>query len=90
MFMASAQVWSDVTVNINTATVKQLQKVDGIGKKSAAKIVAYREEHGTFGSLDDLKKIKGIGKKIFEKAKKQLSVDAQEKEGDLSMITKGH
>lgn len=84
MFMAAGSAWSDETVNINTATVKQLQKVDGIGKKTAVKIVAYREEHGAFGSVNDLKKVKGIGKKILEKAKEQLSVDDKKKEGGHS------
>jgi competence protein ComEA len=73
MFMAAGSAWSDETININTATVKQLQKVDGIGKKIAAKVVAYREEHGAFASVDDLKKVKGIGKKTLGKAKDQLS-----------------
>ncbi len=80
MFMAAGSAWSDETVNINTATVKQLQKVTGIGKKTAVKIVAYREEHGAFGSVADLKKVKGIGKKTLGKAKDQLSVDDNKKE----------
>jgi competence protein ComEA len=80
MFMAAGSAWSDEIVNINTATVKQLQKVTGIGKKTAVKIVAYREEHGVFGSVDDLKKVKGIGKKKVEKMKEQLSVDDNKKE----------
>ncbi len=75
LFMAAGPAWSDETVNINTATVKELQKVDGIGKKTASKIVTYREEHGAFGSVDEFKKVKGIGKKTLEKAKGQLSVD---------------
>lgn len=79
MFMSFGSAWSDETVNINTATVKQLQKVEGIGKKIAEKIVAYREEHGDFGSVDDLIKVKGFGKKTLEKAKGQLSVDDKKK-----------
>jgi len=90
MFMAAGSVWSDETVNINTATVKQLQKVDGIGKKIAAKIVAYREEHGAFGSVDDLKKVKGIGKKILEKVKDQLSDGGKKKEDGHSKDKKDH
>ena len=80
MFMAAGSAWSDETVNINTATVKQLQKVAGIGKKTAIKIVAYREENGAFERVDDLKKVKGVGKKTLEKAKNQLSVDDKKKE----------
>jgi competence protein ComEA len=84
MFMAAGPAWSGETVNINTATVKQLQKVEGIGKKTAAKIVAYRKEHGAFGSVGDLKKVKGIGKKILKKAKDQLSVGDKKKEDSHS------
>ena len=84
MFMVSGSAWSDEMVNINTATVKQLQKVDGIGKKIAVKIVAYREQHGAFSSVDDLLKVRGFGKKTLEKAKKQLSVGDKKKEGGHS------
>jgi competence protein ComEA len=90
MFMASGSAWSGETVNINTATVKQLQKVEGIGKKIAAKIVAYREEHGDFGSVDDLIKVKGFGKKTLEKAKDQLSVGDKEKEDGQNEDKKDH
>lgn len=79
MFMATGSAWSDETVNINTATVKQLQKVEGIGKKIAAKVVVYREEHGDFDSVDDLVKVKGFGKKTLEKARGQLSVGDKKK-----------
>ena len=84
MFMATGSAWSDEMVNINTATVKQLQKVDGIGKKIAVKIVAYREEHGAFSSVDDLLKVRGIGKKTLAKAKDQLSVADKKMEDDQS------
>ena len=84
MIMATGSAWSDETVNINTATVKQLQKVDGIGKKIAVKIISYREEHGAFGSVDDLLKVKGVGKKTLEKAKDQLSVGDKKKENGHS------
>ena len=90
LFMASGLAWSDETVNINTATVKQLQKVSGIGKKMAANIIAYREEHGPFGSVDELEKVKGVGKKTLEKAKDQLTVEDQNKKDDRSKGNKGH
>ncbi len=93
MFMVSGPAWSDEKVNINTATVKQLQKVDGIGKKTAAKIVAYREEHGAFGSVGELIKVKGIGKKILKKAKDQLSVNDKgdgKREDDHNKDKKDH
>ena len=46
----------------------------GIGKDRAVKIVEYREKNGPFKKIEDLMKVKGIGKKIFEKNKNLLSV----------------
>ena len=82
MFMAAGSAWSGETVNINTATVTELQKVDGIGKKIAAEIVAYREEHGSFNSVDELIRVKGIGKKRLEKIKDRFSVEDKNQEND--------
>ncbi len=50
-------------VSINTATVSELMEVDGIGETMAERIVAYREEHGLFRSLDELLEVEGIGEK---------------------------
>ncbi len=74
MFMAGSLAWAGDAVDINSASVKELQKVDGIGAKTAAKIVAYREEHGAFKSVDELLKIKGFGKKKLEKSGGELSI----------------
>ncbi len=74
MFLAGGLAWAGDAVNINSASVKELQKVDGIGAKTAAKIVAYREEHGAFKDVDELLKIKGIGKKKLEKSGDELTV----------------
>ena len=49
-------------VDVNSATAKELQVVPGVGKEIAARIVEYRQNHGPFTSLDELKNIKGIGK----------------------------
>jgi len=61
-------------LDVNTATVEQLQQVKGIGAKTAAAIVNYRDAHGPFASLDDLTKVKGIGKKKLEKFRGSLMV----------------
>lgn len=53
-------------VNINTADAATIAaELKGVGEKTAAAIVAYREEHGPFKTLDDLKNVKGIGDKII-------------------------
>ncbi len=62
-----------MALNLNTANVEELTSLKGIGKATAAKIVRYRESH-RFESIDELKKVKGIGEKKFEKIKSELEV----------------
>ncbi|GAX89213.1 ComEA family DNA-binding protein [Effusibacillus lacus] len=59
-------------VNINTATVEQLDTVNGIGSTRAQAIVQYREKNGPYQSVEDLLKIKGFGPKLLETLKDQL------------------
>lgn len=63
------------SVNVNTATVEQLQQVKGIGPKTAEKIVAYRQENGKFTSLDELQNIRGIGAKSLNSMTENLSLE---------------
>lgn len=65
---------SDGKVNINTATTAELQTVNGIGPATAEKILLYRASNGSFRSLEDLKKVDGIGDKTYEKLKDQLTI----------------
>lgn len=65
----------ETKIDINEATVKEFAKLPGIGKKKAEAIVVYRTEIGKFKSVDDLKKVEGIGKKTFEKIKGHLTVE---------------
>lgn len=52
---------TDGRVRLNSATVAELERLDGIGAKTAAAIVSYRDSHGGFRSLEELQKVKGIG-----------------------------
>lgn len=61
-------------VNINTASVEQLDSLPGIGAKMAARIVEYRQKNGPFKKVEDLMNVKGIGEKAFLKMKPQLTV----------------
>lgn len=61
-------------ININQADAQQFQTIDGIGEKRAKMIIQYRQEHGSFKQIEDLKKITGIGDKTFEKLKDKVSV----------------
>lgn len=56
-------------LNINTASVEELQILPGIGVQMAQRIVDHRERHGKFASVGDLQKVKGIGAKTLEKLK---------------------
>jgi comEA protein len=59
-------------ININTADIKEFEKLPRIGPAIASRIVAYRDQHGSFKSIDDLKKVKGIGAKTLENIKPYL------------------
>ena len=59
-------------VSLNSATVDQLDELDGVGPVMAQKILDYRKEHGGFGSVDDLKQVSGIGPKRFEALKEKV------------------
>ncbi|MFA5927046.1 MAG: helix-hairpin-helix domain-containing protein [Patescibacteria group bacterium] len=68
------QVVVSATVNINTASVEQLDALPGIGPTYAKRIVEYREANGKFASIDEVMKVKGIGPKTFEKFKDKITV----------------
>ena len=53
-------------VNINTATMEELVGLDGIGEATAKKIIADREKNGEFASIEDIKRVSGIGDRKFE------------------------
>ena len=61
-------------VNINTADVKSLMTLDGVGQKVAQKIVEYREAHGPFKKPDDVRKVDGIGGGLWERNRERIVV----------------
>ncbi|RPK05383.1 hypothetical protein BSBH6_02085 [Bacillus subtilis] len=61
-------------VNINTATIEELQDISGVGPSKAEAIAAYREENGRFQTIEDITKVSGIGEKSFEKIKSSITV----------------
>jgi len=60
-------------VNINTADLKTLETLPGIGPSLAQRIIDYREQHGPFKALVDLKKVSGIGDKRFEDLESKIT-----------------
>ena len=63
-------------VNINTATKKELMMLPGIGESKAEAIIEYRKAN-KFKTIEDLKNVKGIGEKRFEKIKSDLTVSGK-------------
>ncbi len=63
-----------VLVNINTATVEELQILSGVGPSTAQSIVEDREQNGLFSSTEDLMRVSGIGEKKFAKIKDSICV----------------
>ena len=61
-------------ININTADETELQKIRGVGKVIAGRIVEYRNSNGFFEKIEDIKKVRGIGEKTFEKMKNSITV----------------
>jgi competence protein ComEA len=61
-------------VNINTASATELEALPGIGEVLAATIVAYREEHGPFASVDQLEDVSGIGPSTLEEIRDLVAV----------------
>ena len=61
-------------VNINKASITELQKISGIGESTAKKIIEYRNTNGKFKSIEDLKNIQGIGDKKYDSIKEEVTV----------------
>ncbi|MGD0211008.1 MAG: helix-hairpin-helix domain-containing protein [Desulfomonilia bacterium] len=73
LFMLNIPLYSaQGVININTATKEELMMLPGIGEKTAAAIVTYRQANGQFKSLDDMTRIKGISKKKLDKVRPYL------------------
>ena len=69
---ASASVGGKV--NINTASVKDLMTLTGVGKKVAEKIVEYRGAHGAFKKAEDVRKVEGLGDALWQRNKDRIVV----------------
>jgi competence protein ComEA len=65
---------ADAPVNINTAGVKQLMTLEGVGQKVAEKVVEYRTAHGPFKKPEEIRKVQGIGPALWEKNRERIVV----------------
>ena len=64
----------DGIININDADLSKLKEIPGIGDVKANDIILYREENGGFKSIEEIKKVDGIGEKTFEKIKNSIKL----------------
>ncbi len=66
-------LWAASLVDLNTADAATLEKLGGIGPKKAQAIIEHRTQHGPFKSVDELRKVRGIGEETFESLKIQVT-----------------
>lgn len=71
---AGEQPASSQKVNINTAGIGELDSLPGIGPAYAQRIIDYRQANGGFKSIEEIKNVKGIGDKTFEKFKDKIAI----------------
>ena len=70
--VTSKEASKEGSVNINTATVEELKTLKGVGEKKAEAIIEYRKKNGSFKTKEDLMKVRGIGKKLFESFQERI------------------
>jgi competence protein ComEA len=73
---AKAKATAASPINLNSASVAQLQTLPGIGASTAQRIVEYRQKNGSFKKIEELMNVKGIGEKSFLKLKPLITVAA--------------
>jgi competence protein ComEA len=71
---------SGTPLNLNTATVAQLETLPGIGKSTAERILEYRQKNGGFKKVEDLMNVRGVGEKSFLKLKSLITVTTPKSE----------
>jgi len=71
-------------VNLNTASATDLEGLPGIGAKTAARIIEYRQKNGPFKKVEELMNVRGVGEKNFLKLKPQITVGTPKAEGNAS------
>jgi comEA protein len=64
-------------ININTASLNELQKLPRVGPQVAQRIIDYRKEHGNFKKIEEIMKVRGIGERTFNQLKDLITVGAE-------------
>ena len=79
--------WAEAAVgkiDINSASLEQLEAVKGVGQDIAQNILAYKNDHGAFKTLDDLGNVKGVGKVRLEALRETFTVGSMASSGETS------
>jgi competence protein ComEA len=71
---AQAAAKADDKVNINTASLAELEKLPRVGPQIAQRILDFRKENGNFKKIEDILKVRGIGEKVYEQLKDLITV----------------
>ena len=76
MLLAGGLIYAQekMQIDINTADAATLMTLNGIGKSRAQAIMQYRQEHGRFKTIEDLKGVSGIANRVFEAIKEKITV----------------
>lgn len=72
--IGAQEIPTNSIINLNSATLEQLDILPGIGPSKAMAIMEYRTKYGEFRSLEQIMEVKGIGPKVFEKMKERITI----------------
>jgi len=78
LIVVPALLYAGEAININTADKAALMSIKGVGEKRAEAIIAWREQHGPFKSVDDLASVSGIGPAIVDANRNQLTTEGKQ------------
>ena len=74
LYIVKEEESNNSLVNINSASLEELQTLPGVGASKAEKIISYREENGPFNTIEDIKNVSGIGDALYEKFKDYITI----------------
>jgi comEA protein len=79
LYVQAVQKASEKKININTASLTELQELPRIGEKVAQRIIDFRKTNGKFKKIEEIMKVRGIGEKVFKQIKDRITVGKSSK-----------